>query len=351
MRLTAEATCLSWIPPTAVEGAFERPFGRGIAHYDQPPPDKCPDVDALLEADAIRFANQVRAWIDVQDGRICGHGVSGGGRLGSTTIRLRKRGHTFAGVALPDLLDEPEAFADRVRFRQTCGGHTGAPVPRAISHPPFVRIAAPLAWSTIVLTLYADGTSESKIADASAFPRHYLYDAAGQLTHKTALIRYKDWLHRSEQQQSPWSGVHKAVPTTQVKARAERSLADTILVSARYERYQLPAGAMLGSHPIRDDQVAVLLDGLMVILIDDEPAVEIGPGSIFDPSTRIAESHQHAKLRAQTAARFALLSRSDVDTNALLEVASEQASRIRGFLEEWQKAKTTPVTDGRPPST
>jgi len=339
MRLTAEATCLSWIPPTAVEGVFEIPFGHGVAHYDKPPPDESPDVDALLDADAIRFANQVRAWIDVQDGRICNHGMAGGGRLGSTTVRLRKKGHTFAGVALPDLVPKPEVFADRVRFRQTCGGHTGAPVPRAIPHPPFVRIAAPLAWSTIALTLYADGTSESEIADASAFPRHYLYDSAGQLTHKTALIRYKDWLHRSDEPRSPWAGVHESVPTTQVKQQAERSLADTILVSARYEQYQLPAGAMLGSHPIQDNQVAVLLDGLMVILLDDEPAVEIGPGSIFDPSMRIAESKQHAKIRAQTATRFALLSRNEVDRDALHEVASEQASHIRAFLEEWRKAK------------
>ena len=339
MRLTAEAICLSWIPPTAVEGVFEIPFGRGVAHYDKPPPDESPDVEALLDKDAIRFANQVRAWIDVRDGRICDHGMTGGGRLGSTTVRLRKKGHTFAGVALPDLVGKPEVFADRVRFSQTCGGHTGAPVPRAISHPPFIRIAAPLAWSTIALTLHADGTSESEIADASPFPRHYLYDSAGQLTHKTALIRYKEWLYRSEEQRSPWAGVHEPIPTSQVKQQAERSLADSLLVSRLYEQYQLPAGAMLGSHPIRDDQVAVLLDGLMVILIDDEPAVEIGPGAIFDPSMRIAESKQHAKVRAQTATRFALLSRRDVDSDALHEVASEQASHIREFIGEWQKAK------------
>jgi hypothetical protein len=322
-----------------VEGVLEIPFGRGISHYDKPPPDKSPNVDALLDADAIRFANQLRAWIDVQDGRISDHGMTGGGRLGSTTVRLRNRGHTFAGVALPDLVATPEVFADRVRFGQTCGGHTGAPVPRAVSGPPFVRIAAPLAWSTIVLTIYADGTSESEIADASAFPRHYLYDSAGQLIQKSALIRYKDWLHQSEQQRSPWAGVHEPVPTTQVKQEAERTLADSILVSARYEQYQLRVGAMLGSHPIRDDQVAVLLDGVMVILIDDEPAVEVGPGSIFDPSARIAESKEHAKIRAKTAARFALLSRSDVDSDALDEVATEQASHIRAFLDEWQSAK------------
>ncbi len=56
MRYQATATCLSWIPPTAVEGVFGLPFGLGVAHYDQPPPDELPDVGALLSADAIRFA-------------------------------------------------------------------------------------------------------------------------------------------------------------------------------------------------------------------------------------------------------------------------------------------------------
>jgi hypothetical protein len=209
--------------------------------------------------------------------------MTGRGRLGSTTVRLRTRGLTFAAVPLADLVGPPEVLADRVRFRQTSGGHTGAPVPRAIPHPPFIRVSAPIAWSTIVLTLYADGTSTSEIADASLFPRHYLYDTAGRLINKTALIRYKDWLHRSEPQHSPWAGVSEPVPTAGVKAEAERSLADTILVSARYDQHHLPAGAMLTEQPIRDDQVAVLLDGLLLILIDGEPAVELGPGAIFGP--------------------------------------------------------------------
>jgi len=339
MRLTAGATCLSWIPRTAVEGAFELPFGWGVAHYDNPPPDAFPDVDGLLRGDAIRFANQVRAWIDVEDGRISGHGMSGGGRLGSTTVRLKNAGLTFAGVALPDLVGPTEVLPDRVRFRQTSGGHTGAPVPRAIPHAPFVRVSAPIAWSTIILTLHTDGTSESEIADASVFPRHYLYDSAGRLTHKSALIRYKDWLHRSEEQHSPWAGVREPVPTAGVKAEAERALADAILVSGGYEQRRLPAGAMLANQPIRDDEVAVLLDGLLDILIDGEPAVELGPGAVLDPSKRSLESKQHARIRAQTAVRLALLPRDGLDSDALLHVASEQTSRLRALLEDRQVAR------------
>ena len=167
MRYQATATCLSWIPPTAVEGAFSLPFGLGIAHYDQPPPDELPDLEALLSADAIRFANQLHAWIEVTDGQVTGHGMSGSGRLGSTTVRLGSHGLTFAGVALPGLTPPPEVHQDRVHFTHTAGGHTGAPVPRAVPHPPFWQLTAPIAWSTITLTLHSDGSSKAQIAAAS----------------------------------------------------------------------------------------------------------------------------------------------------------------------------------------
>jgi hypothetical protein len=85
--------------------------------------------------------------------------------------------------------------------------------------------------------------------------------------------------------------------------------------------------------------VAVLLDGLLVVLIDDERAVELGPGAILDPSHRSQESKQHAKIRAQTAARLALLSRGQLDDNALLEVASEQTSALRSVLDRRQAAE------------
>jgi hypothetical protein len=128
---------------------FKLPFGLGVAHYDKPPPDSAPDVAGLLAADAIRFANQLRAWIEVRDGEITDYGMSGHGRLGSTTVRLGSRALTFAGVAMPDLVASPEVHPGQVRFVQTAGGHTGAVVPRHVSRPPFARLTAPIAWSTV----------------------------------------------------------------------------------------------------------------------------------------------------------------------------------------------------------
>jgi hypothetical protein len=328
MRYEATATCLSWIPPTAVEGVFSLPFGLGVAHYDQPPPDELPEVEALLSADAIRFANQLHAWIEVEDGQVTSHGMSGGGRLGSTTVRLRSRGLTFAGVALPDLVPPPEVHRGRVRFTQTAGGHTGAPVPRAVPHRPFWRLTAPIAWSTIALTLHADGSSAAEIAAASPFPRHYLYGSDGRLTHKTALIRYKDWIRQSAQERTPWEGGGQPAPVAPVRDAAERSLADTILVSGNHRQHDLPEGALLSERPIADTEVHLLLDGLLLIEVDHQPVLEAGPGAIFDPSARTSYSKQHVTVRATTACRLAVLPRAQLDSQALLGVAAEQRSRL-----------------------
>jgi len=330
-RVEATATCLSWIPPQAVEGVFKLPFGLGVAHYDKPPPDSAPDVTGLLAADAIRFANQLRAWIEVRDGEITDYGMSGHGRLGSTTMRLGSRALTFAGVAMPDLVAPPEVHPGRVRFTQTAGGHTGAMVPRHIPHPPFARLAAPLAWTTVALTIHADGSSRAELAGASCFPRHYLYDTAGNLTHKSALINYEHWLRRAERENSPWSGVAKPVPVAHVRGAAERALADAILVSGGFRQQHLPAGALLSEAPIAETEVHVLLDGLLVIEFDGKPAVEVGPGAIFDPAKRTQVSKEHATVRARTPCRLAVLVRGQLDDDALLGVATEQISRLQAY--------------------
>jgi hypothetical protein len=328
-RIAASATCLSWIPPQAVEGAFKLPFSLGVTHYDAPPPHSAPDVDGLLAADAIRFANRLQAWIDVTDGQITSYGIDGGGRLGTTTVRLASRVITFAGVAMPDLTPPPEVYPDRIRFTQTAGGHTGAAVPRRISHPPFVRLSAPLAWSTIVLTIWSDGFSRAELAAASPFPRHYLYDTTGRLTVKSALIRYRAWLRRSDRATSPWAGAGEAIPLAPVRSGVEGSLADSILVSGGYRQYELPAGAMLADLPVSPCDVRLLLDGLLVVEVDGRPAIDAGPGAIFDPAIRAPESKQHVTVRAKTRCRLAVVPRDQLDSQALLGVAAQQTWRLQ----------------------
>src|SRR3954471_5186255 len=143
MRIESSVTSISWIPSEAVAGPTKASFEIGLSHYDSAPPDDVgPDVAATIEemrtADRLRFANHLRAFIEVDDaGDVIETGYTGGGSIGATTLRVGKA-VSVAAVSLPDLHAAPEVGDGWVRFRQTAGGRTGMPLPRAVKRPPFV---------------------------------------------------------------------------------------------------------------------------------------------------------------------------------------------------------------------
>jgi hypothetical protein len=67
MRYESSVTSVSWIPSEAVEGIVRYGFDVGPGHYDDPPPDTLGDLHEWRAADRFRFANQLRAWIEVDD--------------------------------------------------------------------------------------------------------------------------------------------------------------------------------------------------------------------------------------------------------------------------------------------
>ena len=89
MRYESCVTSLSWIPSEAVTGKTRVFFDAGFTHYDEPPPAALGDIEELRAADRFRFANLLRAWIDVDGaGQITAGGYGGGGLMGATTVRL-----------------------------------------------------------------------------------------------------------------------------------------------------------------------------------------------------------------------------------------------------------------------
>ena len=123
--------------------------------------------------------------------------------MGSTTVHLAKLRATFEPVALPDLQQAPERRDTEVRFVQTTGGRTGLPAPRRVKHPPFVQFRAPTVWTTLALTIRADGTSDFEVLGASKFPRHWVYDAEGKVAAKVGLGELQGLVPRRVRQAHP----------------------------------------------------------------------------------------------------------------------------------------------------
>jgi hypothetical protein len=323
MRIESSVTSLSWIPSEAVTGLNKAIFGSGFTHYDDPPPDVIGDLAALRDADRFRFANQLVGWIEFDGHRITDAGYGGGCLMGATTIGLGVKQATFAAVAFDDIRREIELTDSAARFVQTVGGHTAVPAPRRVSKPPFVKFEAPAVWSTLSLTVHADGTSEFELLGASTFPRHWVYDSSGKLAAKAGLADFKDWWRNAFGKHTPWGDEDSPALVTAVETALERELADTIMrggVKPRVRKFR--AGALLTEQGADGHDVFLLLNGVVAVEVDRAPIAEVGPGAVLGERAALEGGTRTSTLRAVTDVTIAVVRPDDIDTKALTELST-----------------------------
>lgn len=324
MRIESVVTSISWIPSEAISGILSAklPFEWGVAHYDQPPPDLVSDLEELRRTDRFRFANELRAWIDVEDERVVGWGQSGGGMIGSTTLRLGSRQASFQAIALPDLRPQPKVSAHEVVFTQTCGGRTGIPAPRRVRRAPFIQIAAPLAWTTLALTIGADGSSSHALVGASQFPRHWLYGEDGRLTSKSGLIDFPSWYKKAFGRHSPWGDADSEALTTAVESALERQLSAILMQGEASPLIRnVGPGQLITEQGAYEDDLILVLDGVVRVEKHGERIVEFGPGTILGERAMFEGGRRTSTLRAVSPCKLAVVPNDRVDREALAEIS------------------------------
>ena len=321
MRIESSVTSISWIPSEAVTGMTKLPFEVGVTHYDNPPPDVIDDLEGLGAADGFRFANRLRAWIEVENGKIVDHAYAGGAVMGSTTVRLGKQA-TFQAIGFPELQREPEVTPTSVRFVQTAGGRPAIPAPRRVRHPPFVQLKGPTVWSTLGLTIGVDGTARFDLAGASSFPRHWVYDAAGKLAQKAGLTDFKEWYRHAFGKHTPWGDEDSKVLVTTVETALERELSRVVMRGAGEPKIRkLRKGKTLTRQGEPGDEVFLLLDGILSVNVDNEPLAELGPGAILGERAVLEGGVRTSTLRAVTKCKVAAVPADHLDPDALTEIS------------------------------
>jgi len=308
MRAEACVTTISWIPSEAIPGATRFPFEVGITHYDPPPPPVLDDLEALRAGDSFRFANELRAYIEVRDDRIAGFGHLGGGHMGATTIRLGSQAVSFAAACFPELRPEPEVSQTSVRFVQTVGGHTALPAPRRVDHRPFLKLEAPSVWTTLALTIHADGSSTHELVGASPFPRHWIYDRRGTLCAKSGLTDFRSWYRTAFGRYTPWGDKDSPALVTTVEGALERQLSQSIMSGGtRPQIRSLKPGTTLVEQGQPGSEVYLLLDGVLTVEVDGRALAELGPGVVVGERALLEGGRRSSTLRALTACRLAVV--------------------------------------------
>jgi hypothetical protein len=324
VRVESSVTALSWIPSEAIRGLGRLAFDAGFTHYDEPLPDQIDDLDALRNADRFRFGNVLRAWIDVTDGKIVGQGYGdGGGLIGSTTVRVGgKAAVTFRAFNFPEIQHEPEVGDGWARFVQTAGGRTGLPAPRRVRRKPFVQWRAPTAWSTLALTLHADGRTERELSGASPFPRHWVYDDKGALVGKAGLIEYKEWWRKAFGPHTPWGAEDSPALVTAAETALERELSATLMHGGRKPSIRKVAkGEALVTEGDTGGEVFLVLDGVLRIDKGGERLAEYGPGALLGERAALEGGVRTSTMVAVTPCRVAAVAADQLDLEALAEVS------------------------------
>ena len=299
-------------------------FDSGFTHYDEPPPVQLGDISELRAADRFRFANLLRAWIEVDiAGQITAGGYGGSGLMGASTVRLGGLRHTFQAAALPDLQRAPERGDSWMRFAQTTGGRTALPLPRPVRRRPYVQWRAPLVWTTLSLTLHADGRAEYSLQGASRFPRHWIYGADGLLTHKSGMTDYADWQRVSFGRHTPWGDEDSPALVTAVETALEHTLSVQLMHGAARPRIStIPAGTDLVRRGEPGSEIYLLLDGVIGVEREGARLAEYGPGALLGERAALEGGTRTSTLVAVTPCRVASVPASQLDPSALAELAT-----------------------------
>jgi hypothetical protein len=196
------------------------------------------------------------------------------------------------------------------------------PTPRTVNRPPFVQIHAPTAWTTLSLTLHADGRSEGELIGASTFPRHWVYDHDGALTAKSGLIDFKQWYRDAFDDHTPWGDTDSEALVTEVETALERELSTTLMRSGRTPRIvRVKEGDRLVTQGDPGEDMFVILDGVVSVTVDSTELCLVGPGAVMGERGLLEGGRRTATVQAVTNCNVAVAAADEIDEHVLRELA------------------------------
>jgi hypothetical protein len=324
MQVARSATSISWIPSDSIPGLLKLPMEKGLMHYDPPPPLTVTDLEPMRRRGEFRFANILRAWIHIEGGRIHDYGYAGGVIMGLTPITAGPLKVMLPTKANTVIQHSPQITGDAVTFVQTAGGRPGFSFLKPSARWPFLVTRPFTIWTTIELTIHADGSSRQRLVGSSPFPRHWLYDDGGRLAEKAALTRASLWASTVFGTHTPWGGQDQATVVAPPETELERALSEQIMQGGERPAVRaVRAGEFLFRQAEQGTSIAVILDGNFEVQVDGTVVGQVGPGTVVGERASLEGGQRTAGLRALTDARIAETAPGPLSVEQLSELAQD----------------------------
>jgi hypothetical protein len=197
----------------------------------------------------------------------------------------------------------------------------GLPAPRRVRGKPYFQIASASAWTTLQLILYANGEARGSLIGASPFPRHWIYDDEKRLIEKSGTIDFEQWYRESYGANTPWGGEDTPAFVTAVETELERDLSEAVMQAGKMPRRRLETGETLTEQGAQEDDLFLLLDGILDVEVDGKVVAQVGPGAMLGERAALEGGTRTATLRAVTPCRLVVLTPDQISKYELTELA------------------------------
>ena len=188
---------------------------------------------------------------------------------------------------------------------------------------PFVRFRAPVAWTSLELTIHADGRRDGRLVGASPFPRHWLYDSAGVMYAKSGTTDWRRWANETGDKHTPWGDEDSPAFVTAVETSLERELSELIMCGAAPpELRRLRQGEQLVRQGDVGEELFLVLDGVLVVDVDGIELSEVGPGAVLGERAVLERGVRTATVTARTPVKVASVAAATVDRKHLAKLAA-----------------------------
>ena len=160
---------------------------------------------------------------------------------------------------------------------------------------------SPTVWTTLTLTVGADGSVRGEMTGASRFPRHWIYDHEGHLTAKSGTADLRQWLLTSHGEHTPWGSEDSKPLVTVAETALERQMSAEIMRAGdRPSARRLAKDSLLVQQGAPGGELYLLLDGILGVWADGRQLGQLGPGAVVGERALIESGRRTATVRTLT---------------------------------------------------
>jgi Cyclic nucleotide-binding domain len=164
------------------------------------------------------------------------------------------------------------------------------------------------------------------LSGASSFPRHWVFNADGDLALKSGLVSFTQWYRSAFGKHTPWGDEDSPTLVSTIESALERELSVHIMrPDARPHFRTLNEGlSLVEQGDAGGGDIHLLLDGLLAVEIDRVVVAQLGPGAIIGEGAIVTGEPRNATLRAITRCRVATVRGDEVSIDRLAQLAASR---------------------------